>query len=328
MTYRDAVVLLDVAAMVSADRYGTKLSVIEHRVGKHRRSLQRLLAAMRSMFPDLEEFFDDDGHKRVRLRRPALCDLAGVTAEQLAALDLAVEALDAVNADAKPLLRLRDDVRSRLSDAAARRLDPDADALLEAQGLVARPGPRQLLDPHFDEAIARALKECRHVEFDYASGAETRRTRRRVAPYGILSGLRRYLVGCPADKPAEVRPYRLDKIVALDVAEEAFVRPPDFDLHAFARRSFGAFFAEHEYQEVVWRFAPEAAAAARGFRFHPDQVFEDQADGSLTVRFKACGHLEMAWHLYSWGDKVEVLEPAVLKRLVADHRRSDFHALP
>ena len=40
------------------------------------------------------------------------------------------------------------------------------------------------------------------------------------------------------------------------------------------------------------------------------------------------GWLEMAWFLYQWGDKVEVLAPEGLRDLVRDHRRSDFDGLP
>ena len=78
----------------------------------------------------------------------------------------------------------------------------------------------------------------------------------------------------------------------------------------------------------MWRFTPEAAERAAEFRFHPTQVVEPQDDGSLIVRFKAAGWLEMAWHLYQWGDKVDVLAPAGLRELIAGHQRSDFDALP
>ncbi|MFC7699488.1 WYL domain-containing protein [Bradyrhizobium sp. GCM10028915] len=71
-----------------------------------------------------------------------------------------------------------------------------------------------------------------------------------------------------------------------------------------------------------------AADHARTFVFHPAQVLEDQPDGSLIVRFKAAGHLEMCWHLYAWGDQVEVLAPMSLRRMVHPYRRSDFAALP
>jgi predicted DNA-binding transcriptional regulator YafY len=47
---------------------------------------------------------------------------------------------------------------------------------------------------------------------------------------------------------------------------------------------------------------------------------EDREDGSLTVRFRAGGDLEMAWHLYCWGDQVEVLAPQRLIDMTRDHR--------
>ena len=46
-----------------------------------------------------------------------------------------------------------------------------------------------------------------------------------------------------------------------------------------------------------------------------------------VVRFKASGHLEMCWHLYSWGKSVEVLQPARLRQMVHGHQR-EFEALP
>ena len=36
----------------------------------------------------------------------------------------------------------------------------------------------------------------------------------------------------------------------------------------------------------------------------------------------------MCWHLYAWGDQVEVVEPKALADMVAGHRRDDFPALP
>jgi predicted DNA-binding transcriptional regulator YafY len=72
----------------------------------------------------------------------------------------------------------------------------------------------------------------------------------------------------------------------------------------------------------------KAAPVAREFTFHPTQVLADDPDGSLVVRFHASGQLEMAWHLYQWGDQVQVLQPPTLAALVAQNKRSDFPALP
>ena len=37
---------------------------------------------------------------------------------------------------------------------------------------------------------------------------------------------------------------------------------------------------------------------------------EREADGSLTVRFRAGGVQEMCWHLFTWGTGVSVIAPS------------------
>jgi predicted DNA-binding transcriptional regulator YafY len=101
-----------------------------------------------------------------------------------------------------------------------------------------------------------------------------------------------------------------------------------FDLAAHAARSFGAFNSKNEFGKVIWRFNQRAAPAAREYVFHPNQVIEEEPDGALIVSFEASGWLEMAWHLYGWGDTVEVLAPDELRMFVADHRRHDFPSFP
>ena len=71
-----------------------------------------------------------------------------------------------------------------------------------------------------------------------------------------------------------------------------------------------------------------STSTARAFVFHRDQRLEQQPDGALVVRFRASGWLEMAWHLYQWGDAVEVLAPEGLRSMVEGYRRADFEALP
>jgi predicted DNA-binding transcriptional regulator YafY len=56
---------------------------------------------------------------------------------------------------------------------------------------------------------------------------------------------------------------------------------------------------------------------------------KEQEDGSLIVRFRAGGLLEMAWHLMTSGDDIEVLEPRrlqkLLRRLVASTGSKNTH---
>ena len=289
------------------------------------------MTALEARFPDVVWSFDVDGRKRWRFEGGHLKDLLTLSPEELAALDLAIAELKRLGSapEASALIRLQDKLRAIVPHKSMARIETDHEALLEAQELIARPGPRPRIDPEVSDTILEAIKACRMLELYYCSRNDDRAKSRHVAPYGILSGARRYLVGRPKDdRSGPIRTYRLDGVLAARLLPESFVRPEGFDLQTFANRAFGVYQNDAEYGEVVWRFRPVAAEQARGYVFHPGLVLEDQPDGSLIVRFRASGHLEMCWHLYTWGDKVEVLAPPALRAMVERHRRDDFPAMP
>ena len=331
MSFWKAEQLLALATLVAARHSGVILDDVIERFDVSKRTAQRMLRALEAQFPDTNVAIDGEGRKRWHLPSGALRDLMSLFPEELAALDLAIETLkrSSLAVEADDLLNLREKILAMVPRSKVARLETDHEALLEAQGLAARPGPRQRIDRKIAASIAEAIKACRLLEIEYQSRGEPEPRLRRLAPYGLLTGLRRYLVGRPEDDPSgPVRLYVVENIRAAKVSKDSFERDPDFNLQAFANRAFGVFQNEAEYGEVVWRFSPKAAAHARGFEFHPGQVLEDQPDGSLVVRFSAAGHLEMCWHLYLWGDDVEVLAPEVLRDMAHGHRRSDFPSLP
>jgi predicted DNA-binding transcriptional regulator YafY len=331
MSFWKAEQLLGLATLTAARHAGVTLDDVIERFAVSKRTAQRMLRALESQFTDTSSSIDGDGRKRWYLRSGALRDLLSLSPEELAALDIAVESLkrSGLSVEAEQLLDLREKILALVPRSKAARLETDHEALLEAQGLAARPGPRQRIDRKIAAAIAEAIKACRILEIDYQSRGDSGVRTRRLAPYGLLTGLRRYLVARPDDdRSGPVRLYVVENIQTAKVTRDAFEREPGFNLQAFAHRAFGVFQNEAEFGEVIWRFSANAATHARGFEFHPAQVIEDQPDGALIVRFAAAGHLEMAWHLYMWGAEIEVLAPPALRALVHDYRRTDFPSLP
>ena len=70
--------------------------------------------------------------------------------------------------------------------------------------------------------------------------------------------------------------------------------------------------------DVRLRFDEDAAPDAENFLFHPSQTCARNNDGSVTVRFRACGIEEMCWHLVTWGDTVTVEGPPRLRRRLVE----------
>lgn len=331
MSFEKAQQLIELATYVAARRMGVTVDDVGERFGVSKRTAQRMLHTLEVQFPDTEPTFEDDGRKRWRLQTGALRDLLTLTPDELAALDLSIETLErnAQGLEAEQLRSLREKILALVPGNRIARLETDHEVLLEAQGLAARPGPRTRLAPHVGSTIATALKGSQRLKIVYQSRRSATSTERVVEPYGVLIGIRRYLVARPTtDRAGPLRHFVAERIERAELTGEVFERDPGFDIHAHARKAFGAFQNDSEFGEVIWKFKPDAAPHARTFLFHPAQILEDQSDGSLIVRFWASGHMEMCWHLYMWGDKVEVLAPEALRRMVETHQRSDFPSLP
>ncbi|MBS0124184.1 helix-turn-helix transcriptional regulator [Thetidibacter halocola] len=332
MSFRKAVDLLALADMATARYGGVTLDDIVAEFEVDRRTAQRMTKALEETFPACETDTAPDRRKYWRLPRPDLRQAAQtmLQARELTALEQSIRRAtrDGDTRDAQTLTRLRDRLLAATPGSQARRIEADAEALLEAQGFASRPGPR--LRERYDllALIAEALQAPWQLHLTYAGARDNAPRERVIEPYGLILGTRRYLVARVPGSDTQLRHFRLDRIETAQIGKASFARDPDFDLAAHTERAFGSFHAEAEYGEVVWRFAPHAAEVARAFQFHPRQEMTDDPDGALTVRFQASGHLEMAWHLYQWGDSVEVLAPEALRVLVEGHRRADFPSFP
>ena len=299
--------------MLAGTAEGLTLDEMAERLGVGRRTAERMRDAVRDVFPQLEEV-DDPPTRRFRI--PAGLDglFQAPTAEELAALSAAAEvfAQQGAGTRAGALRSLESKVLSATRAAARRRLAPDLEALLQAETIAVQAGPRPFEDQTVLAAVREALLSLRALRFRYQGGATPGRVRE-VTPFGVLFGRSNYLV---ADEGQGPRNWRLDRIGDIEVSERPAARPEAFSLQTYADESFGIY--QDDTENVVLRVTPQGAEDALGWRFHARQVVEPQGDGAVIVRFRASGMLELAWHLFTWGDKIQVLAPAVLKQTLLD----------
>ncbi len=331
MSFQKAADLLRLAEMATARYAGVSLTEIEESFGVDRRTAQRMTKALEDTFPKVSTRVDDERRKFWKLNATdaKLMLAQGLRDSELSALEIAIRRAerDGATNEVRSLSALRDKLLAAMPGSLARRVEADAEAVLEAYGFASRPGPKVRASADLLSTIAQALKGPHLLTISYSGGRDPMR-QRVLEPHGLLLGTRRYLVARDAKGDGRMQHFRLDRIASATLEASSFLRDPAFDLAAHAARAFGSFHDDREYGEVIWRFAPKAAASAREFTFHPVQEMTDEPDGSLTVRFRAAGHLEMTWHLYQWGDAVEVLAPESLRDMVARFRRNDFAALP
>ena len=307
MSYKKTEDLLELAVWMQSSREGVSISEIMNRFNVSRRTAERMRDMIRDHFIQTEEVIGDDRYKRWRIPQGTLKDFFQFSADDLSILDLAQESLNKehLSEQANKLKKVIEKIKASIKPETYRKIEPDAELLLETQGFAHRPGPRIQVNPKIIETIKEALLSSKKlkIELDMGDGKISKQT---VEPYGFLYGNKHYLVAF-SDYAKQYRYYSLHKLVKVQLLDEYFVRNEKFTLQEFTKDSFGVF--KEEPFDVEWKFKKEVAEDAAQYIFHPSQKMIKNPDGTLTVKFRAGGRLEMKWHLYTWGDNVEIIKP-------------------
>ena len=295
---------------LAASRAGRSITEMRQELGGcGRRKIERLMRAIESVCGLLDEVDSPDREKRWRLPPTPLTHIGGPTAEEMAELDLSARALaDQGLPHRATLLRAAAmKLAARAPEKSLRRAEADAEALLAAEGIAMRPGPRVAVVASLVEAIREAVLASHILEVRYRDAAGRARLRL-LEPCGLVYGARPYLLAAVPGKP-DTAVWRLDRMEAWRVTEQSF--QPRFQLADQMRDCFGV--GRDAVMDVVLRFHADAAGDAKGWHFHASQHMELEEGGGLLVRFRTCGLIELTNHLASWGDTVEVIGPLELR---------------
>jgi len=171
---------------------------------------------------------------------------------------------------------------------------------------------------HSPETVAQvqgAMMAGMCLEFDYLADGATEPKWQRVIPLGLIHGSATYLIGKITGRDLEPAPYRLDRITEARVSNQPGAAGEDWDLDQWMSASFGIW--REEGHEIVLRVAPGSAERARKWRFHPQQVIEQDGE-ELVVRFNSGGLREIAEHLFTWGGEVRIEGPEALRAMMRE----------
>ena len=310
--------VLELARALAGSAEGLTLDDMCRVAGCGRRTAERMRDTIREVFPQLEEVHD---HPTKRFRIPKGLDgfFQDPTAEARSDLGVVIAELREAGATARAesLAGLEQKVRSAMRHGQRRAMETDVEALLRAELIAVQAGPRPAEDPAVLVNLRHALLASKMLRFVYQGGSRPG-TPRDVVPFGIIFGRMNYLIGADAGT-TKAKHYRLDRIDSLECIDTTASPPADFDLIAFANTAFAYF--EGEQEDVVLHVLPGGMEDFKNYRFHPSQTVEPHAEGGALVRFRASGMLELAWHLFTWGNKIEIVEPLSLRQQMTTELR-------
>ncbi len=312
MRYERLTDILHLAVHLQGARGGMTMDEIQDEFGVSRRTAERMRDAVETAFGPLDEVDAADKRIHWRLQSNGLRSLAQISSEEIAALEFAIAHLVRSGAAERTdsLRELTVKLNALKRPFSAQAFDDDVEALMRSEGLAMRPGPRPGFDSAMLPLIWDATKASRKLAFEYVARRSGQRSLQQVEPYGVLYGNRAYLVG-RLDASEDFRLWSLPNMSRVRLTDMTFEADTDFDLQAFAERSFGTY--QEPPFDVVLRFDSKAAADAKSFLFHPSQSISEHEDGSVTVRFTAGGLDEMCFHLVTWGRHVVVEQPSKLR---------------
>lgn len=293
--------LFDLALAMQESSEGLSLEDIQRKYNVSRRTAERMRNALLNYFPQMEEVETGECTKRWRITQRSLNSFISFSAEELAVFKTAIDNLKQSNLQEKAdiLARIEIKLRNLLKPEQKNKIEVNADELMKAEGLVLRPRPRIELDKNILNTLRQAILSCHHIKMSYLTKYTGKVHEYKLVPYGFLYGQRdHYLVAKHSDgyDNGKAHNFSLQQIKSVEILPAIF-DSSEFDLNAYVLESFGAF--HEEPFEVEWLFSANVADEAKNFIFHPQQKLTRNPDGTLTVKFKAGGHREMDWFLYT-----------------------------
>lgn len=160
--------------------------------------------------------------------------------------------------------------------------------------------------------IQRALAERRVLALDYQGGQRRETTKRQVEPLGLVYYSDNWHLIAYCRLRQDVRDFRTDRILKLQLQSELFTGHADFTLKGYLEAES----REGQFEMARIRFKPEMMERVRRERYW-GLVEEKAESGGVAVTLLDRSLEWLAGWVLSFGSRAEVLEPERLKTLVA-----------
>ncbi len=176
-------------------------------------------------------------------------------------------------------------------------------------------------------ALIDATLHQKQAKIGYFSFNSRRSKSYTVDPYRLVyyhGGLYLY---ARAHEYGEVRTFAVERVEKIEVREEGFEVPADFNVSEYGRGAFGITGGEPQTVEIL--VEPPMSAYIRERVWHESQELEDRPDGSVLLRMSVAPGFELKSWIKGFLPHIQVLKPTALRDEIAadlDQSRKSFPA--
>lgn len=177
------------------------------------------------------------------------------------------------------------------------------------------------IDPQVQSLIYQSLSQERRIHIFYQSRASKEMKDYTISPLALVVRDKVIYVLCTMKDYADIRQLALHRIHSAEATSDAINRPKDFDVDAYiASGAFGILDGDRNLK-LVAHFEASAAAHLYETPISTDQQLHSEPDGSIKLTATVKDTLEICWWLLAFGDQVEVLGPAKLRKKMSEMAR-------
>jgi hypothetical protein len=151
-----------------------------------------------------------------------------------------------------------------------------------------------------------------------------------IDPYFIepsILGLSTYVIAFCHQRKA-IRAFKIDHIMGeVTITSDSYEIPPTFNANDYLSSAWDIYTSEDlkisgVEEEVKLCFSPKVGETVRETLWHPSQVTEIQADGSMIMTLRVRNTFSFRTWIMRWEKEVEVLAPRALRNEIGNIARS------
>lgn len=174
----------------------------------------------------------------------------------------------------------------------------------------------------FYQQFVEAIEKRCIVQVEYESFTEWKQITTKLQPYQLLFSQHSWYVIGHSSLHREIRTFKLARIKSMKLLRKRFVLPRSFNLERHLGNAWHIMSSPSPDSHVIIKFDSVVARNVAEVAWHKTQRTKFLADGSLEYHATVSGLEEIAWWILGYGDQAEVLQPAKLRRLIAQRAKN------
>jgi predicted DNA-binding transcriptional regulator YafY len=307
--------LLELIGLLQAGR-GYNTDALAQACGVSRRTVFRDLDLLRLSGVPL--LYDE---KQERYRIPGACLLPPTNFTPQEALSLLVLCHELGNGSGLPFLGPARTAAVKIESSLPNRLRDELREVTAALRIQPPPiNPLTGCQPVYEQLLAAAA-ERRGVRIRYGSLAEGKEIVTRLSPYALFFSRRSWYVVGRSSLHRAKRTFHLGRVRQIEPLDDRFEVPRGFSIERYLRNAWHMIPAKGRDRQIVVRFSKLVAQNVAEVNWHKTQRVVFHADGSADFHVTVSGLNEISWWILGYGDQAEVLQPAALRRLIAERAK-------